>query len=282
MIYLFMALACEASPIIKQFRLKQVLKLTKFRLYKNDEIILTVTGVGKLRAAMAVVYSFSNSLMRDDQMPTAINFGLCGAMNPEYPIGEMVAVNKIIDRARRRASYPDMIFKHGLRESAVETVDQPAQDTAGISGPLVDMEAAGFWEGAALYLSPDRVLCVKIISDIIGEKFISAREASNLVESRLPEFCALSANWQKYHRPPVNPLSASDQALLEHLITQYHLTESQQQQLRQAARSHVLRHHSALPDLRSKISGSVDNKNSRRLAFNALLAHLDPESRNED
>ena len=58
MIHLFCALHCEAKPFIQHFKLTELKQFDLFRLYQSqdEQISLTIMGVGKLNAAAAISY----------------------------------------------------------------------------------------------------------------------------------------------------------------------------------------------------------------------------------
>jgi spore photoproduct lyase len=69
MIYIVTALAGEAIPLINAFKLKKDLSFTKFDLFKNDEIRLIVSGIGKIRSSIATTYLLvKNSPSSDDRI----------------------------------------------------------------------------------------------------------------------------------------------------------------------------------------------------------------------
>ena len=60
---------------------------------------------------------------------------------------------------------------------------------------LRDMEAAGFYSAALQYAPPDRIYCLKVVSDNLRQPAseINARMVSRLIENRLPTLDELLA-----------------------------------------------------------------------------------------
>lgn len=53
MIFIVTALMLEAAPIIDYFKLKKDMTIHPYSVYKGSDIALIVSGVGKLKSAMA-------------------------------------------------------------------------------------------------------------------------------------------------------------------------------------------------------------------------------------
>ena len=56
MIHLIVATHYEARPLVKIFNLKKT--NSNFRIYRNNEISLTISGIGKVNSAVSVVQTF--------------------------------------------------------------------------------------------------------------------------------------------------------------------------------------------------------------------------------
>lgn len=74
----------EAKPFIEQLELKKDLEFYKFQIFRNDKFALLITGVGKVKAAIAITYLFS--LYRANDEDLLINIGVCGAKNQDISI----------------------------------------------------------------------------------------------------------------------------------------------------------------------------------------------------
>ena len=159
MIYIFTALSVEAKPIISKYQLKKDSGFHHFQVFGNDDMILTVTGTGAVRAAMAVTEVCIR--IPPNSCDFMINMGVCGVRDDCTSVGDCFVVNKITDDTTERDFYPDMIYETGLPERSLRTVALPAY----VDNTLMDMEGSGLFEASAMFFSADRMIFIKTVSD---------------------------------------------------------------------------------------------------------------------
>ena len=70
------ALTPEAAPLIEHYRLEKVNSSSMFPLYRNDNIYLVVSGIGKTLAAAATAYLHAMSGELPNQL--FLNIGIAG------------------------------------------------------------------------------------------------------------------------------------------------------------------------------------------------------------
>jgi len=176
MIYLITALDAEARPLIEHYRLKRDTSLP-YTLYKNDDILLLVSGVGKTNALMAL----SALLGWNIPKPTDIlmNIGICGAPS-EYEIGKPLLVHQIIDHEKRY--YPDILYPHSLRETSLLCVDEPQSRNCECP---VDMESAPLFQAASRFFKLHQMAFVKIVSDHFTPQSVTKEGVIELIRSHL-------------------------------------------------------------------------------------------------
>jgi len=141
-----MATMLEAKPFIANTPLTKI-NQSPFPVYRNDHIIVVISGIGKANAAMAAFHcckEFSPDIM--------VNAGAAGAADDSCLLGEVYHITKIIEYDR-----PD--FKSGAPEihtpeiiDGFQTATLATQDRAVVLpdkrkkvsevAELVDMEAA--------------------------------------------------------------------------------------------------------------------------------------------
>ncbi|WP_428355717.1 hypothetical protein [Methyloprofundus sp.] len=157
--YLFVALPCEAKPLIEHFKLKKELSINAFSIYRNGHISLTVTGIGK--SAMAAGVAYSLALFPSPTLPVLLNIGIAG--HSTYSIGSVFTADKIIDQGTGRKFYPQLVSTPPCSTSAITTVSKPLPDYP--SDSLFEMEASSFYETAIRFSSSELIQCIKVISD---------------------------------------------------------------------------------------------------------------------
>ncbi len=158
-VFIFVALACEAKPLIQFFRLKKDLNIHPFSLYKSVQIILTVTGVGKVAMASATAYALA--LFSRQPHPVLLNIGIAG--HKSQATGYLYRAIKIIDEDTGKTHYPPLITKTAIDSNVLCTASKPVDQYK--TDQLYDMEGSAFYETAIRFSTSELVQCIKIVSD---------------------------------------------------------------------------------------------------------------------
>ena len=77
MIHIIVATDFEAKPLIQNFDLKKIFPSKSFDIFSNGNISLTVTGIGKINAALGVAYTFF--MFKKQYNNIWINIGFAGS-----------------------------------------------------------------------------------------------------------------------------------------------------------------------------------------------------------
>lgn len=173
------ALSAEARPLIDYFKLKRVHEISSYKVYRNSDIVLAVSGIGKVNSAAAS--GFLHGKFDFVHCTGWLNVGIAGHQSRD--IGEGFLAHTIQDDATGRVWYPSFVFKRPCETDIVRTVDRVEyiydEDIA------YEMEAAGFYFSASRAGPAELVHCYKIVSDnsessVFG---LDADQISNLVEA---------------------------------------------------------------------------------------------------
>ena len=203
MIYIFAALHSEVKTIISNYDLKKCESVVgSFVQFKNDDIMLTLTGPGPVRVAVAVgAVLGKESYSKWGDEPIILLVGSAAfpsSKTDSIKIGDMCLINKLTNMDSGRTFYPDMIIKTDISEASIITgsrlmVTRDNLFDSGLAGDsncanthevsesfqmdeLYDMEAAAFYEAAAEFTSPDKIHVLKLVSDM-GEASAVTRES---------------------------------------------------------------------------------------------------------
>lgn len=182
MIYISTAMYIEAQEFIKKLGLKRDNSINKFEVFKNDEVVLVITGVGKVKSAVALTYFLARQEITPNDL--YLNFGVCGTRDRQVPQGEVFLCNKIMDNDTKFTFYPDVLFKHPFKEAGIETfsnvvVEEKAQET------LVDMEASALYQAASVFFKPHQIFFIKVVSDYLNTENIDKDFISNIIEKNV-------------------------------------------------------------------------------------------------
>lgn len=169
MILIATALECEAKPIIEFFKLKWV-NDPYFRIYKNDQIMLIVTGVS-FKCMGAVGYIFGKY-----PISCFLNVGI--AAHKSFEIGSAFLIHKA--SYKNRALYPVMILDELSEELLTgEMIEVFEKNT------LHDMECYFMFDVAAKFLNFEMIQGLKIVSDNEKNKKIEQDEISKLIKMNI-------------------------------------------------------------------------------------------------
>ena len=217
MIYIASAMGAEAAPILKAFGLKQAGEIAKVPIYTNDEIGvgLFLTGVGELSAAI----STAAVIAKRDDCSFLFNVGIAGLerkpvasekSSRENAVSDeegLFVINKIHSESLGRDYYPDMMLRTGLPEASLVTsvsvwketeqtqesdqndeVNEAQTQVPAHGQVLHDMEGAGVFAAASRYLTADRIMLLKVVSDFGKDsEQIDKNSVKRLMESVLPK-----------------------------------------------------------------------------------------------
>ncbi|CDR35139.1 hypothetical protein [Criblamydia sequanensis] len=175
MLCIHTAFQSEANPFIKKWRLKKQ-ENHPFPIYTKDEIVLGISGPGKLKTACLITY------MGAIYKPLSfLNFGIAG--HPTLSLGETVFGGKITDASSKKTFYPVPIIPHKIKVVEITTVEKPEENY--LKDTCYDMEAFGFFHAAQLFTTAEFIHSLKVISDNKDASFkhITPSFAEELMDS---------------------------------------------------------------------------------------------------
>lgn len=250
MICITVALSWEAQPLIEYYNLSSI-ESPHFRIYGNEQMRLIISGVGKLRSAIATTYILSH--IEDIDNCAAVNVGLCGAYDQDYAVGTPILINKVKDMDTGYEYFPDILFSHDTVEGALETHRKVVSRGDNfklheqLEGQFVDMEAAGFFEAASVFLPPHRISCIKVVSDHLGGTRLNREDIAKMIGrsiSHIDNVCTYM-RWDIENVAQV--LDDEDRDYLEDIANHLRLTTAQTYELFDMAFKYKLRTRRELP-----------------------------------
>ena len=166
MLYIVTALYIEAKPLISLFNLKKDNSYTKFQVFSNEDVKLIISGTGKVKSATALTYLVSKEdIKKNDYI---VNIGFV-ASNKNSQLGDIVYVSKIQNAYSDFDFYPEMIYKHNFLEGSLTTFDSIIEKKIE-NTEYIDMEAYGFCQTASIFFKKEKIMVLKIVSDILKDK----------------------------------------------------------------------------------------------------------------
>ncbi|WP_462422361.1 spore photoproduct lyase family protein [Fusobacterium pseudoperiodonticum] len=166
MLYIVTALYIEAKPLISLFNLKKDNSYTKFQVFSNEDVKLIISGTGKVKSATALTYLISKEDIKKNDYIVNIGFA---ASNKNSQLSDIVYVSKIQNAYSDFDFYPEMIYKHNFLEGSLTTFDSIVEKKLE-NIEYIDMEAYGFFQTASIFFKKDKIMVLKIVSDILKDK----------------------------------------------------------------------------------------------------------------
>ncbi len=222
--FIYAALPCEAKPLAEYFKLKKDTSIQPFAVYSNQDICLTVTGVGK--NAMAAGVAYTQALFGPLDHPVLVNIGIAGHKSLE--VGSLFLVGKITDSDSGKSYYPPLVFTPPCPSACVKTAAKP--QLAYDQQDLCDMEASAFYETAMRFSSGELIQCLKVISDneMSPAENIKPNQVSQLIAGHVETIGTLLEKLTYLS----NLITVAEPQLYGDLIRRYRFTVSEQGQLR--------------------------------------------------
>lgn len=239
LIHIVVALPSEARPIVRHLSLQRMTSSEHFDTYHGDGIYLIVSGIGKVRSAVATTYLATRFSSRE---PVFTNIGIAGAAKLSTETGELWTANQVIDFTTRREFYPDRLIKSDLPECTLVTHDGP------VTGPpafptwphAVDMEASGFMEAASRFTSAHSIVVLKVISDFLDTDTITRERVTSAIEAKAETITEILHRYQG-DLGSQDVINEPHTSLIDRVIRQLRLTKSQSDHFKKLAMSRVVR-----------------------------------------
>lgn len=267
------ALRQEARPVIETLGLKQDSTSKRIPVYRSDNVLLVISGMGKLSAGIATTHAIHMAGQPEDCQ--IINVGACGAAVDQIALGEAVVIHKIWDHSSGREYFPDMLVKHPLKEASLGTFEAPVNSSSRpmLACDVVDMEASGIFQAARLYLPPHLLLFIKVATDYLDftsdDYVVMQRYYEQSVGDWLPIIESLDGI-----EGTEKVISPEQEALLSHIEEVMRLTSTQGYQLREAVTRYLVRGGGDLEMLAHIVSKAPKHKVERNHMFASLIQKL--------
>ena len=217
-IFIFIALDCEAKPVVSFYDLKKETVEHPFSIFKNNEIVLTITGIGKVAMAGAVAYTFA--LFPDNKVPVIVNIGIAG--HRTHALGHLLLAMKIVDNDSGKKFYPQLLGINKPETSEILTASAPCAEYR--ENCLVDMEASAFYEMAIKFSTCELIHSFKVVSDNADFTIdtIQPKVVSQWIANQLTEIDKLIKHWVEFRKL----VAGIELEEYQELVNKWHFTVS--------------------------------------------------------
>lgn len=157
MIYLLCAFEIEARVLIEHFKLQKQSN-TAYKLFKNSEMLLIISGMGQEKAAHAIQYLLLHfpPISQDNAF---LNLGICAA-HQEHKIGTLVQIKTLVDtNAAHHLQCLDSDIQRVSCFSSKTPVHTP------VSEDIAEMESMAIYLKTQSYFKATKISFLKVVSD---------------------------------------------------------------------------------------------------------------------
>lgn len=241
MIYLQLAMSCEAAPLIRALSLSAAQPLHGLKRWASQDVTLTLSGTGPYAACACAALTCAEAESAHDLFVT---FGTCASLLPDLSPGTLYRIHALYDLASGRPYYPDMFPDIGLPEAGIITGARVLDTASPLHGladcpphTLYDMESAAAHLAASRFLGPHRQAALRLVSDAGESSHITQESIGHMVEKQLPALTAVLASFASYAASleDVDDFTPSDEEV-SHLCSLLRCSESMRLQLMQLMR----------------------------------------------
>jgi adenosylhomocysteine nucleosidase len=274
MILIVTALMLEAAPVIDYFKLKKDVSILPYPVYRGSDIALIVSGVGKVRSAMAAVYL--NSIYNAGRSNVLVNLGLCGAGSSRYKPGSLLVVNKVTDVDTGWDYYPDVFIGGGLSQVALHCCSKPVktEDVAPDTDFFCDMESSGVMEAAKKFSYSHNVLILKIISDFLAPDRLDKKQLKGYIEKSMPVFESILQEMRQLNKNVGGFSHEEDHKFIDSLCTGLRFSEAMKLILLRETKKARLNRLEPLEKLKAFSGLKVNNKVEGKKVFEQIIEEL--------
>lgn len=285
MLLIVSALRKEADLLISSFRLTRDMKSHAFPVFTGDRIRLILSGVGKLRAAVAATTLLSRADVSADES-FLINFGFCGSGDPELRPGALCVAHKIRDADTGRDYYPDypLSMDDTIPHVSALCVPRPVSGRDdqifenASDAQICDMESAGIMEAAGRYLPAHRVLIMRIVSDALCPRIPDPAILDRYLNENLASVLGILRDAEA----SISPRSITSDAVLRQrlspLFRRLSLTAQMEKLLIEATRKAILFEKDVDDTLDISQIRAPKDKRERKEVFERIIRRLQPDT----
>lgn len=241
MVYFLTALYYEARDIIEHYKMKKVMEVTKFQVFKGENELLIISGTSEIKAVVAATYLLTHFEYSENDI--FINVGICGAIKEKACKGDIFLCNKLIDDFSKKAFYPDMLFKHPFREGTLESFSEVVNDTGkqNIDTDIVDQEGAFIYEAVSMFIKPQNIYIIKIVSDILNPNSITPQTIENLMSDNMNKVYKWLEERIKLKFENEDIMSIEEYKILKNLSEKMKLTSAMNVELKKLSKQYKIR-----------------------------------------
>ncbi|NLN03474.1 MAG: 5'-methylthioadenosine/S-adenosylhomocysteine nucleosidase [Clostridiaceae bacterium] len=272
MIYIHTALSIEASPLIDGFKLKKDMDVNEFQVFGNEDMMMIISGVGKVKSAMALSYLFGKYGVCEKDI--LLNIGYCGSSSDEVPLGMLMLANKVVDMDTGREYFPDL-FLTGYRQRCIScfsnVVKRSTENTENI---FVDMESAGVMEASYKFLYPHQTVIVKIVSDYLDDERKDVSFLKSLMTENLSNIEDIIKQAKEIAGMTKGLDMAEEYAMLERISENMRFTKGMMNLLRPNVRKAKIKGYDTIGILHGFLDRKSSSRIERKRVFDELLKKL--------
>lgn len=274
MTYFLTALYCEAKDIISYYKMKKDTNASKFQVFRSENEMLIISGVGGIKAVVAATYLLNRFGYDEDDL--FVNIGICGSAKDKFEIGEIILCNKLIDSCSKRSFYPDILFKHPFKEGSLQSFSNVIgeENRHEISSDIVDEEGAFLYQAVSMFLKPHNIHIIKIVSDILDPVSILSQKIENIMEKEMAEVYTWLETRTAVKNNIEKIISLEEYKILNVLSKKMKLTTAMNIELEKLSKQYKVRNGHIIDIIREFAKIQCESKSEGKRVFGELKQRL--------
>lgn len=274
MIYFLTALYYEAKDIISHYKMKKVMKATKFQVFQGENELLIISGTSTIKAIVAATYLLNYFECNENDI--FINLGICGAAKNNSYKGEIFLCNKLIDSYSKKTFYPDMLFRHPFNEGSLESFSQVIDEKKrqNINADIVDQEGAFVYQAVLVFFKPDNIHIIKIVSDLLNPDSVTPQEIEKLMSDNMTKVYTWLEDRTKIEFENEDIINIEEYNILKLLSEKMKLTSAMNIEIEKLSRQYKIRNGHFIDIIKEYTKFQYESKNEGKRTFGKLKNRL--------
>ncbi len=204
MLYLQMALYCEARPLLARYGFHALPADGRFQIWETDSMRLTLSGTGPYEACTCATVTCTKTSFSPSDL--FISLGTCASVNPTVLPSTLYLVHSLEDLASGRTYYPDLLPAWDLPEASLLTGALPFDrqkvhawypDRHSLPD-LYDMESSAVFQAVSHFAGPHQLFFFRVPTDTGDTSALTPDTLTQAMEAQLPVLDPIFAKLAEY------------------------------------------------------------------------------------
>lgn len=171
LLYIVTALKSEAQAFVDKYKLPAT-KLSRFKVFANDTMMLIVSGIGVENSAHATQTLINHYDITDEDI--YLNIGICGA-SKNYELGQLLEIGSLNYQNKNNSLENNSSLN-------LTCLNEEAKDN---TYEIVDMESFGFYNAVIHSPAIKKFHILKVVSDHFEPQQVTKETTKSLIFNQI-------------------------------------------------------------------------------------------------